>query len=1355
MNEDFSTQAVNFVDAVSGGVDPRTGLFNPRLTLGQLVGNHNQGPSMLVALGYSPLQAVDLGYGVGFSLGHSYYDTHSGALVLSSGEQYRVAGTPENPELRQKHTDHFRFEYATVDGDEVYRIVWKDGRIELLAGPKTADYIKMPSRMLSPLGYALDLKWNYDDLKGPRLAKVSDDTGATLLRVDYGQNVSFRFWPDTAEAYTVVLSFENGQVTQIDNDSLSTTLEYQTLSSGGDTVSWLNSIHHPTGLLEEVKYQDDAIQFASSAGRSSGLPAVVRYEQTPGAGQAAIVRTYTYSSNSYLASGASVDWSDTLDPLYGRVSDYTYWSEEQLVVDDKPYIATRRTYNTFHLLVSEQTDCGSRTVLRETDYFAEQGETLEKQPKTFLCPKQQKVTWTDSSRPVGQKSRSETATNTFDDAGNLLTRMDPDGTKTEYKYYPAAGEKDGNTVLCPPEPNGFVRFMKSRTVTPPSGAYTDVPVVKDVWEYRSLAPYKGRSSGQGVLQGTCTHWSDSQRLYVESFSYVNSSQSLEHGRMSEKTTTTYGPDLKAYKATQTFAFEVDANGHLKQTVGASVDQTPGQADTPKLTLTSTRIQSVCSGRLQSETDAVGNTVAYEYDAFGRPKKQTHHPDKSAYTATQSWDYALPGKTTPAQTTVTDIRGNRARSSYDGLGRIVKQEILDADGALGWRTMQTHAWDVKGRNHESRHADTFREVAGSNSGELALTMTRAWDDWSSLSTETGKEDGIVRNQMIDPVGQSYTDAVKKPLGWLTSSESWISGGKALGAKTRTYYDSARRPVVTETFEVTTDGTGWKSTPYSTTVQTWDGLHRLRTSTDALGRVTTYSYDAMGRTVSTQYADGSVVSRGYAPFSLAALATRISLTPAGDKEIELGTQTFDGLGRLRESTAGGRTTSQTYEQAWQIRPSTSTGPDGVKRTLITDAALGEALKNITTQGGGTAIQQDFTYEKPTGMPTEATEGTTKVTWAPWSSGLQKTESTQIHGSSDVETQWQYSLGGQVQSWKGPGGVTQTRLLSPKGRLASVSDPSVDVTLDYDDLQQLKSWKATDKTTGATLDTTLTPDSFGREIGRTLAYVSGATHFTQELSRDWKVNGLLAKCVLIENGVVVRTETFDYDNRNRLFDYTCAGTKLPVDPYGNEFTHQHFTFDALGNIRTCETTLKSNVQNTATYHFDNAKDPCQLSRVTHSQTDTKYGYPAEIQLEYDDAGRMKKDEAGRKLDYDALGRLQAVGEAGAYGYDAHNRMVYQKVNATDEAHRLYYRGERLVYEWITQGGGSPKPGDKQVRLVHAGGACVAQATSADGKTATVLTGTDGKQSVVMLASGQQTEGRTYTPYGYCDSSGGHQSD
>ncbi|WP_340617724.1 hypothetical protein [Xenorhabdus entomophaga] len=159
--------------------------------------------------------------------------------------------------------------------------------------------------------------------------------------------------------------------------------------------------------------------------------------------------------------------------------------------------------------------------------------------------------------------------------------------------------------------------------------------------------------------------------------------------------------------------------------------------------------------------------------------------------------------------------------------------------------------------------------------------------------------------------------------------------------------------------------------------------------------------------------------------------------------------------------------------------------------------------------------------------------------------------------------------------------------------------------------------------------------------------------------------------------RDEVFIYDERNRLTNYTCTGSALPVDAYGNEIRALDFTLDIYSNITDCVTTLGGgNTIDTTKYWFDNPDDPCQLTSVAHSLTSH---YPANIVLAYDNNGRMTTDETGRTLTYDEAGRLSSISGSDGnslYGYDALDQLVMQSLNST-ETRELYYHGNRLANE------------------------------------------------------------------------------
>ncbi|MFB8172820.1 hypothetical protein ACFC60_33220, partial [Kitasatospora purpeofusca] len=254
------THATNFASAVSGGVDPRTGLFTVQITLGELVGNRTLGPTIPLTLSYSPLTGTDMGLGLGVSLRLTTYDVDERLLLLSTGEQYRVEETDTKVVLLQHKLDT-----AHVTRDEkrnCYRIAHKSGEVEILTGPKNAVGLKVPTALLTPAGHQLDLAWDFTTGRRPRLREVTDRHG-TLLKVAYtGQSkATLQVLPDSkTEGYDVDLRFRNGLLGSVHHFALGAdkplVWEFTHTEVGvrGEWGSWITGVAMPGGMRETVWY---------------------------------------------------------------------------------------------------------------------------------------------------------------------------------------------------------------------------------------------------------------------------------------------------------------------------------------------------------------------------------------------------------------------------------------------------------------------------------------------------------------------------------------------------------------------------------------------------------------------------------------------------------------------------------------------------------------------------------------------------------------------------------------------------------------------------------------------------------------------------------------------------------------------------------------------------------------------------------------------------------------------------------------------------------------------------------------------------------------------------------------------
>jgi RHS repeat-associated protein len=228
-----------------------------------------------------------------------------------------------------------------------------------------------------------------------------------------------------------------------------------------------------------------------------------------------------------------------------------------------------------------------------------------------------------------------------------------------------------------------------------------------------------------------------------------------------------------------------------------------------------------------------------------------------------------------------------------------------------------------------------------------------------------------------------------------------------------------------------------------------------------------------------------------------------------------------------------------------------------------------------------------------------------------------------------------------------------------------------------------------------------------------------------------------VLSAGDEVLRDERFTYDRRGRLTDYVCDGSQLPRDAYGKPIIRQTFAFDALDNITQLLTVFPDG-SNTTTFTYSTV-DPAQLIEVRHSHGD----YPPPASLHYDADGQMIRDDQGRSLSYDPLGRLTQIAAATGsvirgYHYDARDRLVELSQPSGLPAWRSYHDG-RVMNEVC---------GDEVRTCWRQEGFVLGEHQSGVGNQ---LFGTDQQHSVLAFVSAMDARDIAFSPYGHRPAEGG----
>ncbi|MBV7515712.1 RHS repeat protein [Pseudomonas sp. PDM25] len=1346
---EFFSQATNFVSAVYGRVDPRTGLYGININSGHLVANKLMGPILPLVLSYSPISTTNVGLGVGVSFGMSIYegDSQSGLLSLGSGERYRV----ESGMVQQKKLDSFRF---NMDGDN-YSIFHKDGGVEILT---RMGNVCVPQQIFNSAGYSITLKWDFDNCDNVVLTSVSDDI-QDMLSITYSSTkVDMRVLPYQSEGYTVSLYLSDGyHLTQVTSDApgkdkpaLNWTIDYTDMAElGANWGMWATSLTLPGGLIEAVQYRGDeqAQRFPDGSGLLP-LPCVTLMSITDGVGLLSQT-AYTYTDTNFLGYSSEVSWDSGRDNLYNASSYYRYGSTQTHTDEVGLITETIRTYNNYHLLVTQELRCKDCITEHATEYYIDESLMFDEQPSQYQLPKVRITTWNQ-----GKKSRSERTTTTFDESGNPLTQSiisiddaqneTPIQAATVWEYYSSGGESG-----CPAEPNGFTRFIKTKTVMPATLAGYSVSPQITKYSYLGLeTPLESEAVITTALMiGSEELYSGSQLLSKVAYSYAEKTDTAnDFGRLlnTEHTHHPFGEEGAKFLTSLASTWQVSDKALIEvQTLTACAQS-----------VTNSRTLSLFTAQVLASTDALGVINEAAYDALGRVISVTTAKGTD-YESIRTCEYIIEDtQSMPFSITEVDANNNRIRTKCNVAGKPVRLEVSLADDPSGrWNILKTVSYDTKLRPAIITNMDYI--VCGPDANHLeepipyySLVTEMDYDGWEQVNLKS-MSDGQKHWSNTDPIAMTVT--------------KYTIGGKVRGDTTVTTYNGNRRPIKIETYDAKYGSSPFplSATPSSMVLQEYDGLNRLRKHTDELGRVTTYGYDEFGRVTTTTLpkvfgspSPGTKITRSYSALSPLAWVTDIQVIAEYEPligqllpPVSIGTQVYDELGRITQRISGGRSWTATYSsQSGSVTsPSSVTSPK--KNTLNYQyvAELGGKLSRVE-KSSNPCHNRIFTYSKAHG-------GTNKIVGALLTATITKspnpkttaTNTYTLAGRLATEklspamplTRYAYTVTGKTTHYTDVAGETQAIEYDCYGRVCSVSNSDVTAVFSYDDLGRLQQWITMNVVSSETLTTKIEFDGLGREIKRSVTSSRSANSW--ELRQTWYTNHQLNTKLLYRNEQMVRKEVYTYDARNRLVNYVVSGNseEMPADERGNRIRSQIITYDAYSNIKCIQSEFEDGLRDNMFCTYGNTADPCQLTNVAHSHS--SYSNPLSAPITYDANGLLISDGMGRTFcDSGSVleGYLESVtySETGKtprhslYRYDANNRMIKQ--DNTD----LYYCGTRLVNQ---------VEGNNGVRLLVGPAGNIAQIRTG-ANSGIWLSGIDANGSVLSVESVDKSVLQIYGPHG-----------
>lgn len=1022
------SNAFNFSEFIQSGVDVRTGSYSTSINLAGWVANNINGPLIPFSISFDSFRTTDFGWGRGWSLGLSSYNRKTRKLTLASGVSYLVYISRGQLVVRDKKLQDTR---VTLDGDNLV-VSHKNGLIERLTRPDETYDEWLPEHVYSNEGRSISLKYRL--VRGRRVLHEIHDQQHRVVALSHGTNdqpPSITVWPDhPPRRLKFVLAVRNGWLRQITLDHgsaehLAWSFDYQL----HDGFLVMTDVRAPAGSVERIEYAPQQHRLPLGA-PINALPAVRRSVLVPGTGLPTITRVYEYSDKNFLGYQSGLRWAQDGDHLHGHKGPYTYSSTERLVrgegVNAVELSRIEKTYNRFHLMISEKSISNGKVQQKTVDYHDVDGLDFSGQPAYFQLQKTAVVSYVDTF--ANATRRTETTHTTYDEFGNLLTQVNPSGAREDYVYYPAEGAEG-----CPRNPLGFITALKERSVTP-SPDFAPAPTVIVRFSYIDLPSM--REGGHRFLlpQSERLFEGGSNTLCVDTrFEYIDDASDTFYGRLKSRS-------QAGHNGNRRLEFQYSIEGDWVKTlqqlyVGGARHERKVWHDR-------------FIGQEVKLRDGGGNELLKEYDNLNRVVRETAAFDGTDIASRITEFYGDSQSEDGATIGITNIRGVLSKIWLDGVGRTTKVKVQDFDSA-----------DRPLRLTYEAHYDNFGRLVSEASQDWSdgkateSTTTYSHDGWGRVCRTVGP-DGVAVNDVFDPVSLTRT--------------RWLDGA----GKTRSVLNVFGKPDREERID---------SQGVVTVIATftYDGLGRCLTQTNEAGFETSFRYDLYGRLVETTLPDGTSIKKKYDPLSTGDHPIEISAD-----DYVLGTRTYDGLLRVTGTTVGGRTETRTYEGGGAQALQQVTAAGDVFRFAL-DPMLNGA---VTARMGGHAESARYRFDPLTGQLVETSSPAIQRRFEYSGSGKEKSREW-ISSEGRFGTATTHSLNGLPISFTDVNDVETTYLHDAAARPVEIRQGPVLAKYAYGPQGQLLTLSVEDTASKRSLTTTLVHDEFGREVRRISQFGDGS--------------------------------------------------------------------------------------------------------------------------------------------------------------------------------------------------------------------------------------------------------------------------
>jgi RHS repeat-associated protein len=686
------------------------------------------------------------------------------------------------------------------------------------------------------------------------------------------------------------------------------------------------------------------------------------------------------------------------------------------------------------------------------------------------------------------------------------------------------------------------------------------------------------------------------------------------------------------------------------------------------------------GDLSSLADAAGNTTTYTYgNDASTPPQRVKLSETDALGRTVSYQYDAKGRQTGM---------SRSRTSNDGSNTVITvktsrtydaaDNILTDTDATGATTTNTYTAQNKlATSTDARGNKTSYEY----NARSELTKT-TYPDGKTETSDYDANGNVIKR--CDRAGRCTGDSIDA----LDRTTDTVPPGNTASQAQRTTYDAAGRAIST------TDERG------NTSAHAYDSAGKKTSSTDAQGRVTTYAYDAAGNMTSATDARNNVTAYSYDTLNRRTLTTFPDASTAK--------ASYDAIGRkVSDTDQAGLTTRYAYDKLSRL----TQVEDGITAAQLTanpTAAFGtlgkvtsyayDELGNKTSQTDAQGRITKWDYDNAGRIISRTLPGSTTAN--PQTERFaydlvgNRVSHTDFNGK---QTRWDYDSLNRPFKETRADGTTLTTTFTDSGavntitqagaggsrvqgyrydlqdRLIEATSPEGTITYSYDAAGNRASHTTT-SSSGTATSTNIEYDSLNRPVKQTDTVGAGVTAKVTETT--WKLDANGNK---VEQHVKTTTGTtpidansgiksiYSYDALNRL---TGIEQRRANDATATGLIASYaYTLNVRGQktqvIETTAAIAGANavpaITRTKTYTYNARNQLAQEKVVTVAGASTA---TRQIDYNYDPAGNQSQ-----KIDaFTAAGATTAQTTTTVYTVDANDRLTTETVSGATTGTTTY---------------------------------------------------------------------------------------